>query len=284
MKEIVWNNDNEFTMDGVDFYCTMDDYSLKTDDNRVILLKNKAVLDNYLTVFSSNPPKNILEFGIWEGGSPAIFSLMFEVDRFVGVDLRPPVEGFESFINRHQLKERIKIYYEVSQTDRGKVENIIDAEFSDTPLDVIIDDASHQYELTKKTFEIAFPYLKPSGTYVIEDWGWAHWDWDDKGQFDGQTALSYLIFELAMVCASRQEIISEVRVLPAFTFITKSKWAGYREDFSLSGLYRMHGMEMYRYSSVTKKDLEEQLDTLKRGEAGKVGHFLKKIKETILGS
>ena len=39
-------------------------------------------------------------------------------------------------------------------------------------LDLVIDDASHLYTETKKSFEILFPLLKAGGLYVIEDWSW----------------------------------------------------------------------------------------------------------------
>src|SRR4029077_11377083 len=37
-------------------------------------------------------------------------------------------------------------------------------------IDVVIDDASHLYGPTRRSFEILFPLLKPGGAYIIEDW------------------------------------------------------------------------------------------------------------------
>jgi spermidine synthase len=47
--------------------------------------------------------------------------------------------------------------------------------------DIIIDDASHFGDLTKIAFWHLFDnHLKPSGLYVIEDWGTGYWsDWTD---------------------------------------------------------------------------------------------------------
>jgi glucose/arabinose dehydrogenase len=47
--------------------------------------------------------------------------------------------------------------------------------------DIIIDDASHFVDLTKIAFWHLFDnQLKPSGLYVIEDWGTGYWsDWTD---------------------------------------------------------------------------------------------------------
>ena len=45
--------------------------------------------------------------------------------------------------------------------------------------DIIIDDASHFGDLTKIAFwHLLDNHLKPSGLYVIEDWGTGYWsDW-----------------------------------------------------------------------------------------------------------
>lgn len=242
MQKIRWLNEREFVLGDIRFYCALDDYSLKTDAERFILLKNREVLKNYATVFADAVPQNMLEFGIFQGGSPALFSSWFEVSKFVGVDLCSPVAAFDDFCRTNSAGRNIRSYYGVSQTDRQRIEAIVQAEFGDTPLDVIIDDASHTYRYTKRTFEIAFPLLRPGGIYVIEDWGWAHWP--NSQFFMGETALSMLIMELLMLCASRSDLISEVRVFPSFAFIRKSPAAKPIADFALDSLYQKRGIEL----------------------------------------
>lgn len=100
--------------------------------------------------------------------------MWFDLDKFVGVDVSEPVSSFDEFVRARDLKQ-IRTYYGVSQANRGKIESIIVDEFGDTPIDLIIDDASHHYAATRHAFEISFPSLRPGGSYVIEDWGWAHW-------------------------------------------------------------------------------------------------------------
>jgi hypothetical protein len=74
VKTLEWLNEREFVIDGVAFQCTLGDYSGKTNRERFVLLKDRAVLEQYATVFADEAPKNILEFGIFQGGSPALFS------------------------------------------------------------------------------------------------------------------------------------------------------------------------------------------------------------------
>lgn len=49
------------------------DFTQKTTEGDVILLKSKLMLDAYREFFAGKPIANILEYGTWEGGSP-IFS------------------------------------------------------------------------------------------------------------------------------------------------------------------------------------------------------------------
>jgi hypothetical protein len=198
MKQLQWFSDREFSVDGVRFLCAFDDYSLKTSDERFVILKKQEDFANYTTVFSEVQPRNVLEFGIFQGGSSALFSLWFEVEKFVGV--------------------------------------------SAAPLDAVIDDASHLYGVTRRTFEIAFPHLRPGGVYVIEDWGWAHWP--DSRFFVGETALSMLIMELTMLCASRSDLVSQIRIFPSFAFIQKAPNAPDIRDFALDSLYSKRGIEL----------------------------------------
>jgi hypothetical protein len=242
MKKIDWLSERDFMLDGVKFHCELEDYSQKTNAERIVILKNRGALEPYADMFADVPPRNMLEFGIFQGGSPALFSLWLELDKFVGIDICQPVTAFDDFCRSHDLGRRIRSYYGVSQTDRERIENIVRTEFSAAPLDVVIDDASHKYSLTRRTFEIAFPLLRPGGMYVIEDWGWAHWA--GSRHYIGETALSMLIMEIMMLCASRGDLVGEVRIFPWIAFIRKSPNAVAISDFSLDSSYRKRGMEL----------------------------------------
>lgn len=246
MKALDWRSESELVIDGVHFDCSIDDYTGKTTKDRIVLLKSRSVLDLYARIFADAPPRTMLEFGIFQGGSPALYALWLELEKFVGIDISEPVTAFEDFCRSHQVGRKIRSYYGVSQTDRSRIEEIVRKEFGDTPLDVIIDDASHYYEYSRRTFEIAFPLLRPGGLYVIEDWGWAHWpNWSRfEKTYGGHTSLSMLIMELLMLCASRRDLISEVRVFPAFVFVRKSPEAMPLAEFALDEAYSKREIEL----------------------------------------
>lgn len=244
MKSLNWNSETEFEIEGVNFQCALGNYSQKTTPGKIAILKDRPSLSQYASVFAEEVPKNILEFGIFQGGSPTLFSLWFGTEKFVGIDICQPVQGFEEFCQSHPVGRRIRSYYGVSQSDEPKVKEIVEAEFGATPIDAIIDDASHQYERSRRTFEITFPLLRPGGTYVIEDWGWAHWpDFKDQSYAE-KTPLSMLVMELTMACASRGDLISEVRIFPSFAFIRKAAHAQPMSELSLDGLYFKRNLEL----------------------------------------
>jgi hypothetical protein len=253
MKEIEWHNEKEFSVDGVDFRCALDDNTLRTDQQRIIILKDRSVLDNYREVFAGTPVSTMLEFGIFQGGSPTLFSLLFGLDKFVGVDLCSPVESFDAFCARHPVGRKISSHYSTSQTDKDRIDAIVHAEFGNAPLDVIVDDASHLYLETRRTFEIAFPHLRPGGTYVVEDWGWAHWP--ESPFFKGRSAMSIFVMELVMICASRNDLISEVRIFPSFAFVKKAAQAPEVRELSLDSLYSKRGLEIFGLEDVERAGL-----------------------------
>jgi SAM-dependent methyltransferase len=242
MKAIHWLSEREFTVGGVTFECTYDDYSQRTNERRFAILKSRGMLEQYAAIFAESSPKNMLEFGIFQGGSPALYALWLELDKLVGIDICAPVPAFDTFCGTHEAGRKIRSYYGISQADQSHIEKIVRNEFGAAPLDLVIDDASHLYEKSRRTFEIAFPLLRPGGLYVIEDWGWAHWP--ESKFYVGETALSMLIMELAMLCASRGDLVSDIRLFPSFAFIRKSPDATAVANFSLGSLYSKRGLEL----------------------------------------
>lgn len=117
MKKLHWLDDTSFVRDGITFQCGIGDYTQTTDDKRFILLKDRETLNQYATVLATNPPRNVLEFGIFQGGSPALFTLWFDLQKFVGVDISAPVETFDKFVATHPAGSQMRNFYRTSQTD-----------------------------------------------------------------------------------------------------------------------------------------------------------------------
>lgn len=283
MRELEWRSDREFTVGGVNFECApLGDYTGKTTSERFLLLKDRGSIEQYATVFKQEQPKTILEFGIFQGGSPALFSLWFDAQKFVGIDIAEPIPAFDEFCRTHPIGSRIRTHYRTSQNDRARVEEIVRQEFGSTPIDLVIDDASHYYEYTREAFEIAFPLLRPGGMYVIEDWGWAHWP-NVHSHYLGRAPLSILIMELVMLCASRHDLISNIQIFPAFAFIHKSPAAPSMKNFKLEGSYlkrnieirQPHLMEFSEIGSLFGKKVRERAERRVRRTKEKITRAIK---------
>lgn len=119
-------------------------------------------------------PENILELGMWDGGSLAFWFEQCKPRKIVGIDLkkRDDSPSFQKFAA--DKSDLIKTYWGINQGDSERLREIVRVEFS-APLDLVVDDASHIYEPTLASFETLFPLLRPGGLYVIEDWAWEHW-------------------------------------------------------------------------------------------------------------
>ncbi|UCC59324.1 MAG: class I SAM-dependent methyltransferase, partial [Dehalococcoidia bacterium] len=157
-------------------------------------------------------PQTMLEIGIAQAGSAFLYTSLFSLSKYVGVDIGREDTKVLTLLREKYGPDRVKLYYQTSQTDKARIAQICNDEFGGL-CDVVVDDGSHQYELSVRTAEVALPHLRPGGLYVIEDWGWAHgpgdtWQDHKKGYHIDQPTLSNLVFELIMLCASRPDIIS----------------------------------------------------------------------------
>jgi len=112
-------------------------------------------------------PLRVLELGVFFGMSLLMWRDYFPNAIIVGVDVRekPP-----------SIDEQPRIHYvKGSQDDPETLEGA--AAVAGRPFDIIIDDASHIGYLTRRSLFYLFPrWLRPGGTYVIEDLGAAFMD------------------------------------------------------------------------------------------------------------
>jgi cephalosporin hydroxylase len=141
-------------------------------ENRADLLfmqKSKDMVSTYQNVKENiGQSANILEIGTLHGASAAFLHQLFEPNCLVTIDLHGPKPVLEKYKSEH-APDIIRPYYGVDQSDSAQIRTIIESNFIG-PIDLVIDDASHQYDLTKASFETVLPYMRGGGIYVIEDW------------------------------------------------------------------------------------------------------------------
>ena len=154
--------------------CLWDSVEVPPESNarRVYMLKDRPFLTALGTVLDRVAPRRMIEIGIAAGGSVIYWSERYEVDRLAAFDLEPDAPALVQYLDRHGLADRVRPHFGVSQDDGVALRSAISADFGDGLVDVVIDDASHLYDATRASFEIVFPFVRPGGAYVIEDWFW----------------------------------------------------------------------------------------------------------------
>ena len=142
--------------------------------------KSQAYLDNYESWFSRLRDKKVavLELGVLDGGSLIMWSKYFKKGTIVGLDIND--------IRLPSSYKNIKVYKGLQQ-DYTLLQKMFQ-ETAPKGFDIIIDDASHLGEQTSLSFKYLFNNcLRPSGIYVVEDWGTGYWStYPDGKKFDNR--------------------------------------------------------------------------------------------------
>jgi cephalosporin hydroxylase len=169
-------------------------------------------------------PNHLLELGIFGGGSMALWFECFRPRKHVGIDIKRSADSdyFRRFVASRRAEGRLTTYWDTSQDDTSALRRIVEREF-DGHLDLVIDDASHFYEPTRASFNFLFPFLRPGGLYVIEDWAWAHWrDVNLSPKFLRRAAkLTNFVTELVQAAGTDLELIPRVEIHQGFTVVER---------------------------------------------------------------
>eukprot|EP01012_Entosiphon_sulcatum_P029565 TRINITY_DN3609_c0_g1_i1.p1 TRINITY_DN3609_c0_g1~~TRINITY_DN3609_c0_g1_i1.p1 ORF type:complete len:315 (+),score=44.01 TRINITY_DN3609_c0_g1_i1:30-947(+) len=103
----------------------------------------------------------ILEIGTANGGSLQLWEQYFTKPRMYFVELDP------KFYNLTATNVPLAKGFHGSATDWNFMREVVRG--IREPIDMVIDDSSHQYPATIDTFRFLFPHLRSGGIYVIED-------------------------------------------------------------------------------------------------------------------
>jgi len=142
-----------YTKDGI-FQCLTDKAAISSKIGHSYDLVYPELLNKYLYLESFN----MLELGIHKGYSLEMWSKIFPKAHIYGIDIDHSI--LDPFVNL--TSSNIHILPEISQNN-PKILDLI------PEMDLIIDDASHQPNLTIESWEILKPKLKNGGMYIIED-------------------------------------------------------------------------------------------------------------------
>jgi predicted O-methyltransferase YrrM len=225
------------------------------------------MVEAYLETWRTLQPRRIVELGVHRGGSTAMLHALAGAGKIVAIELSPrPVALLEQYIADRSLGEVVRPYYGVDQSDRARLAEIVEHEFAGAPLDIVVDDASHLYAESRASFETLFPYLRPDGLYVIEDWRWEQMLGDAiAGVRDGTleldtetrasmerslgdetsavpkpTSMVRLAVELMLAAASSTDFVADVRMDEHWITVRRGPRPLEPRTFRLESIFRDH--------------------------------------------
>jgi cephalosporin hydroxylase len=151
--------------------------------------KEHSYLDVYTELFwpLKDQKINIIELGIYLGGSIRLFEEWFTQATVIGYDIT-----FD--------------YIQVPFKSKKILKNCMDFsldEFKDNPPHIIIDDADHIVEHQLKTVELCYPQLQEGGMLIIED---IQDIMHNKAKFDA-LGIPYKLYDLRLNKSRNDDIL-----------------------------------------------------------------------------
>lgn len=222
---LIWKSDDCMLLNDLVFRVMHHNTGPWAGGEHFIFYKIKELLDQYGHYFKRCPdfrPINLLELGIFDGGSIAFWHELFNPVKHVALDLMEAGDGpyFRKYVNSRGLEEHIRTYWKTDQADKARLFEIVAAEFS-SPLELVIDDASHIYEPTLASFEALFPLMAPGGLYIIEDWAWGHWREGLSSDWDEVRPLTPLAVQLIEATGTWTRLIADIAVYQGFIVVER---------------------------------------------------------------
>lgn len=246
MSQMNWTGGNNLEIDGVAFKCTVDPaeyHNTQSTENNFLLVKSREMIETELKPsLGGQSARNVVDIGIWQGGSVALLDLALKPDRLLGIEYNPvPVPALTSYIEKRN-RTNISVHYGVDQGAASVVTQILEGTFGDEPIDFVIDDASHQYMETKSSFEAIFPRMATGAQFIIEDWQWSvvgeTWKLD---YFENKPGLVNLVVEIAAAVGSAPDLFAELKILPYCAIVTRGTAAYSKVPLSLDNIASSRG-------------------------------------------
>jgi hypothetical protein len=146
-------------------------------------------------------------------------------DAGLAIEIDPgPLPPLASYLDR-TMGERFHVCHGIDQGDTDAVLEALEAHLGSTPVDLVVDDASHEVGRTRAAFDALFPRLRPGGHYVIEDWPvgsftFAVEEVEDHARDLGQP-LVLLAQEIVLAAAAHPEVFARVDFRPDLLVVTR---------------------------------------------------------------
>ncbi len=239
---LTWQDDETLEIGGIEYLCRPGGRRFKSEPGRFCLLKARAEVEQFEQLLRALEPRRIFEVGMYDGASAALFAEIARPDRLITVDRRAtPSDALLHFIAARGFETVVQPFCGIDQGNTIRLREVLHDALGSEQLDLVIDDASHLVDLTRRTFNCLFPRLRPGATYVIEDWSWAHTATAGPWMTTDNAPLTVFIFELILACAHAPRVVTNVNVFGNLALITRGDAELDRETFDISTCYGSKG-------------------------------------------
>ena len=170
-------DDNHFELNGLTFeYGFSMEHSMSpSSSHAAFVMKHRTQIERYEKFLGGREFRNVVELGIFYGGSAIFLDRLLHPHRLVALDIRAePASALTHYRETFDRSDAVHAYYGVDQSDKARLTSILDEVFGDESIDLVIDDASHAYGATVASFEAIFPRLRSGALYIVEDWDFMH--------------------------------------------------------------------------------------------------------------
>ncbi len=192
------------------------------DAHRIYLYKDRRFLSALAAVIDRVAPTKMVEIGVMTGGSTIYWAERYQVQRLSAFEISPQAPFLTQYLDRHGLTDKVRVHFSTRQEDVQALLSAMARDFGGERVDVVVDDASHQYVETRTTLQTLLPFVRDGGAYVIEDWAWGHHkNWQPQ-MWMNNPLMSPLLSELMLVCGSGRGVVDRVEIDPNFAVI----WRG----------------------------------------------------------
>jgi len=228
---ISWTSDDSFAVSDVEYVCRPTTGRFPSTPDQFCLLKNRWQVEWHAQLLSDLAPRMMVEVGMHDGASMALSEELTHPRKLVGIDRRAPASAaLDKFIAARGLQTTLRPFYGVDQTDVHQLDEILEAEFGNDSLDLVVDDASHLLDATRATFNVIYPRLRPGGVYVIEDWPMHLVP-------ERHPPLTLLLFEFILACSDAPGAVANVSANKNYALITRGPAVLDARTFDLSQRY-----------------------------------------------
>ena len=205
-----------------------------SDDHKIYIFKDRRFLSGLTAAIDPVAPKRIVELGVFFGGSAIYWESRYRPERLSLFDLRAEAPHLARYVERSGLTDVFRLHLGVSQDDQTVLRKSVAEDFGGVPIDMVVDDCSHQHAPTRASFETLFPYVRPGGLYIIEDWAWGHArDWPPE-LWANQPLMSPILSEIMLICGKNDGVVKRLDIDPKFALV----WRG-ETSLPTDGTFRL---------------------------------------------